>query len=427
MTPKTWKSCLGVLCLLAAGTANAAKISFSDKGWIDIGALIQGQYRIEKDAASSGKDPSNDFLLRRARIIIAGQYDEHIGFYIDTDMSYGAVGGAGAGTNSGAGTAGATPGTTYGTLGTGGTGAGFNNNIYLLDAVATYKLNSSFMIDAGQMLVPYSHNSLTSGARYAGVTVFPNLFVPNSTRAFRDVGVLIRGLLLDDRLYYRLGVFNGVQTTLSAPAPAPPTGLNPGDAPLFAGMLRFNIFGKEDGYAFCQVCFASSPIVSVGVFGEYQANAIRTLSFNTLNRPGTGTGMITYTVGNADIFADIPFSSDLELSFDVLGTKIWAGSNTPQSGWGVFGLASLRFGVIGPYVQIEYFHPDSADTFVSSAVAGINRTYRGGVSWYIEKHTYKITAEFATQFRQGANTKGSGIVVIPDNHWLGTLQFQAAF
>src|SRR5262249_47264160 len=88
MRSQTWKSCLGVLCLMAAGTANAAKISFSDKGFIDVGGLVQAQYRIEQDAAGSGKDPSHDFLLRRARLIISGQYNDNIGFLVDTDVSY---------------------------------------------------------------------------------------------------------------------------------------------------------------------------------------------------------------------------------------------------------------------------------------------------------------------------------------------------
>src|SRR5262249_61949715 len=91
MKPKTLKSCFGVLCLLAAGTANAAKISFSEKGWVDIGALVQAQYRIEQDAAGSGHDPSNDFLLRRARIVMSGQFNDNIGWIISTDVTYGAA------------------------------------------------------------------------------------------------------------------------------------------------------------------------------------------------------------------------------------------------------------------------------------------------------------------------------------------------
>src|SRR5262249_21427258 len=202
MKPKTLKSCFGVLCLLAAGTANAAKISFSEKGWVDIGALVQAQYRIEQDAAGSGHDPSNDFLLRRARIVMSGQFNDNIGWIISTDVTYGAavIGGP-----------------------TGGTA--WNNNIFLLDALATYKVSKEFMLDAGLMLLPFSHNQLTGGGRYATVNNFPSFFSANSQRSFRDVGIGVRGLLLDDRIYYRLGVFNGVQTSTGA------AGLNPGDAP----------------------------------------------------------------------------------------------------------------------------------------------------------------------------------------------------
>src|SRR5215469_7192555 len=87
----TWKCCrpfLSALSLLVAGTASAAKLSFSEKGFVDVGALVQAQYRIEQDAAGSGKDPSNDFLLRRARLIISGQFNDNIGFLVATDVSY---------------------------------------------------------------------------------------------------------------------------------------------------------------------------------------------------------------------------------------------------------------------------------------------------------------------------------------------------
>ena len=419
MRSQTWKSCLGVLCLMAAGTANAAKISFSEKGFIDVGGLVQAQYRIEQDAAGSGKDPSNDFLLRRARLILAGQFNDNIGFLVDTDVSYA----TGPGTTPNvpaAGAGGAAP-----------TATGVYNGIYLLDALATYKVSKEFMIDAGLMLLPsMNHNGLTSGSRYASVNNFTQYFSPNSQRGTRDVGIEIRGLLLDDRLYYRLGVFNGVQSRATIPAVVGPPavaaqpGINPGDAPRFAGTLRFNIAGKEDGYAFCQVCFAKSPIVSVGVGADFQANAFRGTAFTG---PGVShtTGMGSWTTGNADLFADIPFSEDLELSIDVAVAKIWAGDDTPQSGLAIQGLVSMRFGVIGPYAQIEYF--DSATTYVGRGnTAGNLTTYRGGFSWYVYQHTYKISAEIAFQNREQAGNTVDG-TAIPPNHWVGTLQFQASF
>lgn len=419
MRSQTWKSCLGVLCLMTAGTANAAKISFSEKGWIDVGALVQAQYRIEQDAAGSGHDPSNDFLLRRARLIISGQFNDNIGFLVDTDVSYA----AGPGGNPNvpvAGVGGASP-----------TATSIYNAIYLLDAVATYKVSGALLIDAGLMLIPsMNHNGLTSGAKYASVNNFTQYFSPTSQRGTRDVGVELRGLLLSDRLYYRLGVFNGVQSRASLPASVGPPavaaqpGINPGDAPRFAGTLRFNIAGKEDGYAFCQVCFAKSAIVSIGVGADYQTNAFRGTA---PTGPGTSTttGMGSWTTGNADIFADIPFSEDVELSADIAFAKIWAGTNTPQSGFAVQGLLSLRFGVFGPYFQMEYFNSD-AQYVGRGNTAGDLTTYRGGLSLYLLQHTYKISAEVAFQNKEGAGETRDG-TLIPPNHWVGTLQFQASF
>ena len=417
----TWKCCrpfLWALSLLVAGTASAAKLSFSEKGFVDVGALVQAQYRIEQDAAGSGKDPSHDFLLRRARIILSGQFNDNIGFLLATDVSYA----TGPGTSPNvpaAGAGGASP-----------TATGVYNAIYLLDAIATYKVSKELVIDAGLMLLPYSHNVITSTARQATLSAFPTLFASNSQRANRDVGFLIRGLLLEDRIYYRMGVFNGVQTRATIPAVVGPPavaaqpGTNGGDAPKFAGMLRFNIAGKEDGYTFCQVCFASSPIVNVGVSAEYQANARRN-SAPTAAGVSPSTGLGAQTSGNADFFADIPFNPDLELSFEVLATRVWAGDGAPQSGFGVFGVLSLRFRVIGPYVQIEWFNSDAAYVGRGNTTGDLT-TYRGGLSWYVHQNVYKITAEIAFQNKERAGETVDG-TAIPTNHWVGTLQFQAAF
>jgi hypothetical protein len=412
---------------MAAGTANAAKISFSEKGFIDVGGLVQVQYRAEQDAAGSGKDFSNDFLLRRARLIIGGQFNDNIGFLVDTDVSYA----TGPGTSPNVPAAGSAPG------GASPTATGVYNGIYLLDAVATYKVSKEFLFDAGLMLLPsLTHNGLTSGSRYVTVNNFVSYFSPNSQRGTRDVGLGIRGLLLDDRLYYRLGVYNGVQTRASIPASAGPPavaaspGINPGDAPRVAGQLRFNIAGKEDGYAFCQVCFAKSPIVSIGVGADYQANAIRNTAPTGPGTPpgpaaATPLGMGSFTNGFVDFFADIPFSETTELSVEVAANKIWAGDGAPTSGLAIQGMVGIRFGVIEPYGQVEWFNSDAA--YVGRGnTAGDLTTYRGGLSWYLLQHTYKISAEIAFQNREKAGETVDG-AAIPPNHWVGTLQVQASF
>jgi hypothetical protein len=414
---------------MAAGTASAAKISFSEKGFVDVGALIQTQYQIVENAAPTGFNPSNNFALARARIILSGQFNDNIAFLIDTDISYGAISTAIGNTPPGFGNT---------NNPTGSTATAWNNNIYLLDALATYKVGKELLFDAGLMLLPYSHNSLTSKARTAAVTSFVTTFAPNSQRAQRDVGVEVRGLLLSDRIYYRIGVFNGVQGKANtATPPASSNGLNPGDAPKFAGMIRFNFAGKEDGYTFCQVCFAKTPTINIGVSSETQINAIRPVAPAAPSNPippaapGTATanfvnyGMTQWTTLNADAFADIPFGEDFELSAEALFSNFWAGTNTVQSGFEIQGLLALRYGIFGIFAQIDYFNSQTQYVGAGSLV-GDRTIYAGGLNWYIYQNVYKMTAEFTYATREAAGTTVNG-AAIPPNFWAGILQFQVAF
>src|SRR5262249_32639642 len=272
-----WTSAWIVLLgLSVAFPARAAKISFSDKGFIDVGALIQAQYRATQNGSPDGKSISNDFLLRRARLLVSGQYDEHIGFILNTEVVY-------------------------------ATGAtAWNNTLILNEALANYRVSNALIIDAGLMLLPFSHNVLTGSSRLATLDARGNLtkYALNSQRNNRDVGLAIRGLLFSDRLFYRLGVWNGVQ---GEAATATTPGVNPGDAPRFAGMLRFNILGKEDGYTWCGICFASTPIFNVGVSADVEPNGVR-------GAPGKHGS--TYHSYVADLFLDLPIGADQELSIE---------------------------------------------------------------------------------------------------------------
>jgi hypothetical protein len=359
-----------------------------------------------QDGSPDKTGPSYDFLFARSRILISGQYDEHIGFIINTDVTYGAA-----------------------TIGGPTGGVAWNNNIYLLDAVGSYKVSKELIFDTGLLVLPFSHNELTSGAKYGAITRFSTRanapFAPNETRGLRDVGVQLRGLLLDDRLYYRLGVYNGVQGVANtAVPPAPSNGVNGGDAPAFAGMLRFNIAGKEDGYAFCQVCFASSPLVSIGVSGVYQNNAIRPVV--PIGPSATqNIGMHAWTTVGGDIFADIPFSADLELSADVLFQKYFMGDGAIQSGNDLYGLIHMRFGMFGIYGQFEWFDSEAKYVGRGNAVGDL-KNYRFGLNYFVLQHIYKITAEFSIQDKeQAGNTVDAA--VIPANQWQFVMQFQATF
>jgi Phosphate-selective porin O and P len=396
-----------ILALAFAGVAEAAKISFSEKGFVDVGALIQAQYRATQNGAADGHDVSNDFLLRRARLLLSGQYNDQIGFIINTDITYGAA-----------------------TIGGPTGGTAWNNTLILNEALGIFKVSDALIFDAGLMLLPFSHNVLTSSSRLATLDARGNLtkYSLNSQRNNRDVGFEVRGLLLSDRIYYRIGIWNGVQTT--PPAGTTP-GVNPGDAPRFAGMIRFNILGKEDGYTWCGICFAKTPTLNVGVSADIEPNAVR----GAVGKPGS-----VYRSYVADAFLNLPVGENQELSFEVAVVKFDVGEQvnyfvpaTPtaassfgaNSGIGSYGHIAYRFGVIAPVFSMEWFN--SNNTRISETNPGNLVTYRFGLNWYLEKHVYNLKAEFAIQDKQGAGTTGVDGKPISDNQWVLTIQAQVAF
>jgi Phosphate-selective porin O and P len=404
---KSPRTMVGLVCAALACPAWAAKISFSENGSIDVGTLVQTQYRATQDGAADGKSVSHDFLLRRARIILAGNYDDHISFLISTDVTYGTAGGSAAGNT------------------------GFNNNIILNEALASYRVSDVLIVDAGQMLLPFSHNVLTSSSRLATLDARGNLtkYALDSQRNNRDVGIEVRGLLFDERIYYRLGVWNGVQTQAAA---AEVPGVNPGDAPRFAGMVRFNIFGKEDGYTWCGICFANSPTFNVGVSADVEPNGVR-------GAPGQhGDTWRSYV---ADVFLDLPLPGDQELSFEAALLKFEAGSQSAyfvpadgataansfgaNAGIGAYGHIAYRIGVIAPVFAVEWFNSDNKN--VTSVNPGNLNTYRFGLNWYVEKHVFNVKAEVALQDKERAGENGTDGKPIPGNQWQLTLQAQVAF
>ncbi|MBM4397860.1 MAG: hypothetical protein FJ087_19520, partial [Deltaproteobacteria bacterium] len=71
--------------LLTAVPAFAYKWQITDDSYVGVGALIQAQAQFTEDAAPTGKDWSNDFFLRRARILVFGAFNKHVSFFLETD------------------------------------------------------------------------------------------------------------------------------------------------------------------------------------------------------------------------------------------------------------------------------------------------------------------------------------------------------
>ena len=162
------------------------------KASLKIGFLAQPQLEVLDTPDGTGE--SKNVFLRRLRVIFGGKISEKWTFFVETDDP-----------NLGK----ATP-----DLATNPTGAKDSGNIYIQDAFVTYNASDLVKVDAGLIIVPFSHNYGQSAGTLLPVDFGPYTFTsatPTATRVGRDYGAQVRGYPLNQHLEYRLAVFQGVR------------------------------------------------------------------------------------------------------------------------------------------------------------------------------------------------------------------------
>src|SRR5688572_733348 len=125
--------------------------------------LVQGDFR-GYDAAN---DPNNTFLLRRARLIFEGKFAKNYSYVVQPE---------------------------------------FGGTIQILDAYVNAGFSPAFQVRVGKFKTPVGLEQLQSDP----VAFFNERSVASGLTPNRDVGLQLSGDVLDNRLNYMLGVFNGV-------------------------------------------------------------------------------------------------------------------------------------------------------------------------------------------------------------------------
>lgn len=360
----------GALAVLAPGAARAEKFTIDEDTFVNVGVLAQPQLVLGEDQTPNG-GWNSDFFIRRARLVLSGQVDSHIGFIFITDQP------------------------NWGKLGE------YAAPFIVQDAVASYKLGPELTIDAGFMLLPFVRNNyLSAGALNTVDFRIGEIKFPIS-KAFRDMGVEVRGLVLEDKLYYRAGIFNGIASHAAVADPATPA-INDADAPRLTGTVRYNIAGKEDAYAFSGIYFAKEPVISVGIGADYQHEAY---------------GPDSQHLGlNADVFLDYPMDADNEivasaafLHYDDQGQGV-----AHEAANAFYLEAGYRFQMIEPVLILESFDGDKSLR---------QSTVRAGLNWWVTQHRYNVKAEIAIPFNEDPPAPAAPAA----NNMVVTLQTQVVF
>jgi hypothetical protein len=392
------KSCTLVV-LLFASTAGAAKIALApgvpglEDASVSVNLQIQTWVQSVENQAPNGTSWNTQIFLRRIRPSLAGDITKQFHFFFQLDSP------------------------NFGRNGTAGdpqgiaAGAG-QTHVVVQDAQAIYEPTPGVFIEAGQLLLPLSHNQVQSTTSFVTLDLHSNTLrfpgwnataaagtgqTSTATTGLRELGVASRGWLFDKKVGYRVGVYNGARGTGGTYDPnnaASTAGLNPDGIPQFGAYLHYNFLDTEErGWLYQGVYFNDKPILSVGVGGGFQPKAIH-------NVPNYGTGPQDWRALAADLYAAIPPGPDQEIIAQGTYYNYDFGDHNPNTGNGFFVEFGYRFGTFQPEASFEYFSAN--DTHTNDAriwTAGINWWYRRINSLKLEFGTSKLGTLAQTTIR----------------------------
>lgn len=366
-----------VLCAVAPSSAHAEKIKIDDDTFLNVVLLIQPQLVATQEGAPNDNH-STDFFLRRGRIVLSGQIDPKLSFVFITDQA------------------------------NWGRNGDYSAAFIIQDALGSYKFGPWLTLDAGFMLLPFIRNDFQSAGALNTIDYRTPVIRFPTARAFRDMGVMARGLLANNKISYRAGIFNGIAgraETMTLPE------VNRGDAPRVTANVRYNIMGKEEGYAWPGIYFAKEPIVNVGVGLDWQHRGIG----GRLGDVDTAQRYLAYAV---DAFVDYPLDVDNEIVAQAAIIKYDHYADPSPSptdsafAWYLEG--GYRYRQVEPVIAIEYFNGTAAGTKLT--------TFRIGVNAWISKHAYNVKFELAIPRLE--QIEGAPEV---QNDLVGTVQLQTQF
>jgi len=275
------------------------KIDIPNGTNIRLGVLFQPAYQVAGSVSRNGY--SEDFFMRRTRILIGGSIMGAFDYFFDTDFANIGLSANSAGTMTDA------MGMSSATSNTRKMIPGMN----IQDAFVTWKsLGDAFKVDVGYMLPPLSHNAIQGATTLYGWDYFAFTFLHNAgfsqngaataanpalagviagtTSVGRDMGVQVRGLVGDGKLEYRLGGFQGVRSVTNADDPTS------SNAPRVAARLQLNLLDAESSFFYAGSYLGKKKIASIGASFDYQ-KAPTSSSFDD-----------AYRTWDVDAFVDMP-------------------------------------------------------------------------------------------------------------------------
>jgi hypothetical protein len=346
---------------------------------------VQTQVLLNESGAPNGTDMSYDLYVRRTRLLANGDISQNFSYLLQVDNA------------------------NFGKFGN-FTGRAIIQDAWIGWAPTGITGGNVIYIDAGLLLIPISHHLLESTTNFITADVHTDefRFPGNAFPALRETGIQVRGWWLDKKIGFRGGVYEGY-TPIVPGTGCTATGagcITPKRYPQFAGFINFDVIGSEEGgWLYGAYKWGKEPILSVGVSGIYQADAIRNTDiYPTAGTPPTPTGanIANQRMASADVYLNFPQSEAAELVIEATGYLNGNGSGNRNTGKGFFVDAGYRFEFVAPYASYSYFQADDCPTLAGAQATACatnvqlanSRNFKAGLNFFFNKNLNHLNLEF---------------------------------
>ena len=362
---------LSVLAMTAAMVytpfANAgATFKIDETKWVSIGAGLRTSFTATEEAAAGSKW-TNDFSLDNMRLYLNAQIHEYIKMEFNTECQF-------CGSNGG--------------------------DIKVLDAIGKFEFNQYMNIWVGRMLVPAERREM-NGPFYSAVYNIFSTGTPFDSADFggpagigpgqaglygRDDGATIWGSIMEGRLQYAFGVFNGLRGSA-----------NTDDNLLYAQRIAYNFWDveKNPGYYTSGTYYGTGgDILTVAVSNQYQEDGAGTATDKGDFR-GTAVDILMEKVlGNGGV---VTFNGEYK-NYGVNSGYSQATRDSGAPGFNLF--EGDAFDVSAMYlfpqkIAIGQFQPFIRYTNTLPEDSTNRAVYEAGVNYVIDGHNALVSLNWA--------------------------------
>ncbi|BCM26030.1 hypothetical protein ZMTM_22890 [Methyloradius palustris] len=308
-------------CSIPAYNANAGgTITFGEDKYVSVGFGMRGSFT-GSNAPNGGTSDTNDFNLDSARLYLSGSVNKYIKGMLNTEKS------------------------------------GGNSTFQVIDGNVQIEVLPELTIWAGRFLSPSDRANLAGpyyslgGGYWASVA---SRYGYNGGYIGRDDGVALVGTLLDGKLGYSFGAFEGNNAyKLSGLTLGTRTG---SDELMYAGRLQYDFWDAEPGYYGTGNYLGAKDILAIGIAGRTQGGGAYSLTktgdYNSysvdflLEKKDVGPGAISIEAAYYDYDNDDVFLSEQGKAYSAAAGYIF----NEKVGWGQF----------QPFVRWQKFQADSS-------------------------------------------------------------------